>query len=574
MDHRAAKWLSRRAGLRVLGLSLMALALIATLRVNLFTLAQIPRAITSVPWYDQWMMVQELALHERGQPLWQTLWPSYYGHRLVVPRLLFLADARWASLASLTWLTMSIQIAHLALLIALAWLLFGKRSLACFVVACTVVLNLSLSPYQMENFLWSNQVQFVLVYAAATASFLLLEAGKRRVLLVVLAAAAALICSYTMANGLLVWPVLVLEALYLRLRRGTVIVLALAGALVIASYLWNYQTAAMGMGVGGMLRHPLYAILFFGLVLAGPLNFLSIHWGTATAILALLPTIYLASRALRRFPAEQWVAALVAVILFLSLTSAGVVAGRMSPAWFAALHGTFPLPSRIFTPICLFWASVSLLVLYACWLRQRRPILLGFYGLLFSALMFTNVKRQLVAAEDWADFFRGCDAAGAAFLLDAPDEQLLSLLWPNRAERDERVTFLRQHRLAMFAEPRAAWPGKRVSELFAQAPPNRCLGAIEKTSAARVEGWAWDTETGRSPDDIVLADASGRIAGLARGGFRHGYYPGLLMESQPPPASHAHLRHSEWLGYVRPNADAPLTAYGVLPHEHKVCTIR
>ena len=557
----------------MLGVSLILFALIATLRVNLFTLAQIPRAITSVPWYDQWVMIDELALHDRGQPLWPILWSSYYWHRLVIPRLLFMADARWAALGLLVWLTVSIQLAHLVLLIALAWLLFGKRSLACFVVACTVILNLALSPYQMENFLWSNQVQFVLVYAAATASFLLLEAGKRRVLLVVLSVFAALISSYTMANGLLVWPVLVLQALYLGFRRATVIALSLTGALVIASYLWNYQTAAMGMGLTGMLRDPLHAIFFLGLVLAGPLNLLSIHWGVAVAIVALIPTTYLAIRALRRFPVQPGVVALIASILFLVLTVASMVAARMSPAWFAALKGTFPLPSRTFTPICLFWLTVSMLVLYTCWIQQRRPMLLGLYGLFYSALMFTNVQGQLVAAEDWADFFRGCDAVGAAFLLDVPDEQLLSLIWSNKAAREEGVKFLRQQHLAMFAEPRAAWAGKRVSELFAQAPIDRCIGAIEKTTASRVEGWAWDKQTGRSPDEILLADASGRIIGLARGGFRHGYYPGLLMEAQPPPASHSHLRHSEFLGYVRPNADSPMTAYGVLKGEQKVCTI-
>jgi hypothetical protein len=557
----------------------MTLALLATLRVAVFTVAQIPRATTSVPWLDQWVMVDELAQHERGQSLWPILWSSYWGHRLVIPRLLFLADARWGSLGSLTWLTMAIQFSHIALLIALAWLLLGRRSFACFILASTVILNLMLCPFQMENFLWSFQVPFVLVYAAATASFMLLPLANRSIWFVALAATAGVVSSLTMANGLLVWPILVLQACYLRLNRKAVILLAIAGGIPIASYLWHYQTAAMGMGLLGMLRDPLHAIMLLGLLLAGPLDFMSIRAGAVAALLAPIPATYLAIRAIRalrcRMSDQRWPSALAAVILFLLLTSIGIVAGRLSPAWFEALHGEFPLPSRIFTPICLFWAGVAVFVLYTCWQQARRPLLLALYALLFYALLFTTVSRQLVAAEDWSDVFRGTEAVGSAFLLDVTDEQLLPLLWPSKAQRDEWGAFLRARRLAMFAEPRAAWPAKRVSELFTTAAAGRCIGAIEKTKSLdaswRVEGWAWDTQLGRSPDDIVLADTTGRIAGLARGGFRHGYFPGLLMEPEPVPASHANRRHSEWLGYAR--GDPPWTIYGVLSGEGKVCVI-
>jgi hypothetical protein len=447
--------------------------------------------------------------------------------------------------------------------------------MARFILASTVILNLMLCPFQMENFLWSNQVQFVLVYAAATASFMLLPLAKRKIWFLAPAAIAGVLSSLTMVNGLLVWPVLVLQACYLRLNRRAVIGLAIAGGIMIAVYMWHYERAAMGMGFSGILRDPLHAVMLLGLFLAGPLDFLSIRAGAATALIALIPTAYLGIRALRdRSTERRWPSALGAVMLFLFLTSVSIVAGRLSPAWFQALHGAFPLPSRIFTPICFFWAAVTMLVLHAC--RQaRRTLWLAFYALLFVALLFTTVPRQLVAAEDWSDVFRGTEAVGSAFLLDVSDEQLLSLLWPSKEQRDERAAFLRDRRLAMFAEPRAVWPGKRVSDLFTVASAGRCIGAIEQTkpldASWRVEGWAWDTQLGKSPDDIVLADTAGRIVGLARGGFRHGYFPGLLMEPGPAPASHANLRRSEWLGYVR--GEPPWTVYGALAGERKVCAI-
>jgi hypothetical protein len=558
----------------LLGWAIVIFALLATLRVAVFTVAQIPRATTSVPWLDQWLMVDELARHERGQALLPILWSPYWGHRPVISRLLFFADARWGSLGSLTWLTMAIQFAHMALLIALAWLLLGRRSLPTFVLAGTVIVNLMLSPFQMENFVWSIQTMVPLVFAAATASFVCLALSTRHAAFLVFSMVAAMVGSYTMPNGLLVWPVLVIQAVSVRLNRRTVAALAIAGAAVIATYLWHYDaTPAMGMGVSGMLRHPLSAVMLVGLLLAGPFDFISPHLGVAAGLAALIATACIVVRAWRiRVTEPRWVSVLLAVLLFLFLTAVSLVAGRLDPRW---LGGELILPDRYFTFIGIFWAAVAILVLYTCWQEARRPLWLAFYSLLFFVLMFTMVSRKLVAAEDWADVFRGTEAVGSAFLLDVSDEQLLPLLWPSKAQRDEWVAFLRRRRLAMFAEPRAAWPAKRVSELFTTAAAGRCIGAIERTKGLdaswRVEGWAWDTQLGRSPDDIVLADTTGRIAGLARGGFRHGYFPGLLMEPEPVPASHANRRHSEWLGYAR--GDPPWTIYGVISGEGKVCLI-
>jgi len=567
----------------VLGYGLIAAGLLVTLRVNLFTLAQIARARTSVPWWDQWEVVEELARRARGEPLWPILWSSYWGHRMVIPRLLFLADARWFWLASLTWLTLFLQFLHVALLIALAWLLLKRGPPAVFMIATAVILNLMLSPFQMQDFVWSMQTMFALVFVAAMGSFLCLSlAGdKRRRLWVALAIALAAIGSLTMPNGLLEWPVLVLEALYLKLGRRVILALALAGIVAAGSYLWNFTSPVMGMGVGGMLRHLVQAILLTGLVVAGPVAFISNAAAAVCGVLTLAVTAYVSARALRlNVPERRWLSALAAAILFLVLSSASVVAGRLDPRYLGR-DPLYSVPVRYPTMISALWTCIALLVLYTCWRRQVRPVLLGFYAIPLFYFMFATVPLQFIMAEDWADFFRGADALGSAFLLEAPDEQMLSRLWPNRAEREERAAFLRQRGLAMFHEPRATWMGKNVAELFAPAESGRCIGAIEKTTGldgfARVQGWAWDLRSGASPDDILLTDATGRIIGLARGGLRHGYIPGLLSEPGPVPLSHARFRHSEWLGYLRRDggrSPEPLGLYGVLRGQRKVCAIR
>src|ERR1051326_7807358 len=78
------------AWVRRLGHTLVAVILLATIGLNTFTIAQVRRAVSNVPWGDQWVLIQELASHEQGRPLAPMLWSSYWGHRLVVLRLIFL----------------------------------------------------------------------------------------------------------------------------------------------------------------------------------------------------------------------------------------------------------------------------------------------------------------------------------------------------------------------------------------------------------------------------------------------------------------------------------------------------
>ena len=459
------------------------------------------------------------------------------------------------------------------LLVTLAFRILARQAFASWLLAATIILNLALSPFQMQNFVWSNQIMYVLVYAAATASIVLLVFSRGQWLMLALSAVLGLICSFTMANGILIWPVLFALAVYLGLKLPARIVLGAVGALMIASYAWNYQRPSMGMGFTGIIRDPGHAVMLVGLLLAGPITLISTPIGIAIALLAAAAAGFLAVRVLRdRYGAPRELTALIACALFLLLTLSSMVIGRLDASY---LHKPDPLGvlDRYFTAVGLFWASIAPLVLYTCWQRTRRLWLLVFYGAVFCALMFGGRARQYVAAEDWSDFFVGLDAVGQAFLLDVRDSQLMPILWPVESELEAYVAFLRQRRLAFFSEPRASWPGKSIAEMFPRSL-GQCSGAIEKIErtgpgAWRVQGWAVDRDRGTAPKQILFTDAAGRVVGLARGGFRHNYFPGLMVEPASTPMSslHAKFQRSEWLGYVRSadKSEQPdVKIYGVL----------
>ena len=520
------------------------------------------------------------------------------GERGVVTRLLWLANARFRSGSHRsTWLTLLLQFVHIAVLIALAWLLLLRTgqgngaaktlpvgSRASFAVACTVILNLMLSPFQMWNFVWSIQTMFALSFLLATISFLSLALAedKNRISFVALAGALAAFGTFAMPNGLLVWPVLVLQALYLKRNRRVIAGLALIGTVAFGSYLWHYTRPDMGMGVGGMLRHPVQTILLVG---AGCRGSRRIHLERRSrGSRCSRPWRHRIRVSLR--VAAQGAGATLAVSVGRDHSvpraefdqhrrrAAGPSISGSRPAVQCSLplshdgqraldvHRTAGAPHPLAPAGPRRTARHSM----------RLPM---FY------FMFWTARQQLVMAEDWADYFRATDALGAAFLLDAPDEEMLSHIWPARIEREERVAFLREKGLAMFHELRASWMGKSVADLFAPLGSGRCIGGIEKTTVlqgfARVQGWAWDLQSGSSPDYILLTDAAGRIIGQARGGMRHGYIPGLLIENGSVPRSHAAFHHSEWLGYVLRAGNSSLDHIGLLgvfANQGEVCAVR
>jgi hypothetical protein len=373
---------------------------------------------------------------------------------------------------------------------------------------------------------------------------------------------------------------LLAQAVYLRLPRHVTVAIAFLGAVVIASYCWQYQVPATGMGVSAMLGHPIDATLLIGLLLGAALNPISLRLGIGASLPAIAGAAYVGARALKESTSQRsWLSALVALLIFVFLSACSTIAGRLSPLW---LSDNTLVPSRCFTQIQLFWAALAILVLYTLSRTPRSRLVSGFYGALYLSLMFLNPQRQKSAAEDWPDFFRGVDSVGAAFVVGVPDEQFLSILWPVERERDEMAGFLRKNQLSVFGEPRAAWQGRRVTELFQLDRAGRCIGAIEKSlpiqapSAGpswRVEGWAWNASANRAFDYLLIADQTATVVGIARGGFHHGYFPGFFTEDQPALVPHMRYQWSEWLGYVRQPVKTSWAVYGLKAHTNQICVI-
>ena len=206
--------------------------------VALHTLWMVIICWSPLPFGDQWSEIVT------GRPLTLSwLVSQHLEHRILVPRLVFLAD-RW-----LAGETNRINYAvNFAMQCGLAVLIYvisrgaGVRGAAARIWAAGFCSALLLWAGQYQNFVWGFQVQFFGVVLAASGVFAVLALRPATLSTLALVTLLEAIAAYTLASGVLAGFLAV--GLALALGRPWRFTCALAGAslLILASYLVHYHT--------------------------------------------------------------------------------------------------------------------------------------------------------------------------------------------------------------------------------------------------------------------------------------------------------------------------------------------
>jgi hypothetical protein len=551
--------------------------LLVTIYLSFGTVNTVVHSQTNVLSRDQWWFAGELQSLYEGKNWAQLLWSPYWGHRPVLVRLLFYLDAQVFSFRSgpLLCLSWSCLLGEILLLVAVNKAIFGSVFAWRFGAALIVLLNLFLSSFQMENLIWALQLQYLLVFFFATASFVsfsLSEQSPYRALLVGISCLCALAGSLTMAHGLFIWPALALQAYVCKRSPKLWLGLLLAFFVSAGLYSINYQMPSTGMGLVGQLKRPMRALQISCMVVAGSISNRSLIGGVIAGALGLVSLgIFLVG--LRRSARPAWPSVYLATGLFAACTASLTAAGRISPELLKLLIASHSelLPSRYQTFGYVFWVSIFALGLwFTQGLTGSRWRLLAIPSLLVPALVvFADAREQSVYSSAWGDAMHAVDATGTSLLLDAQDWEREQILWSNRLELSRWVQFTRIHRLATFSEERYGWLNLVLADRFHIVEPARCEGKMEVDEALpgesrRVTGWAWDRNAAAVPRDVVLVDESNRIAGLARGGLRHHEAPGHTVNVV--------IWRAGWLGYYHSDR-APRKAFAVLADSRSVCAL-
>jgi hypothetical protein len=489
-----------------------------------------------VPFGDFWAQASFLERGLQGDVSLGDLWAQWNEHRIFLARLHFLLDY-WLFDGTNVFLFVAIATSCLLLAVTFAtavwidsrdWLL----ALGSLAVAGTSALPLA----GIENLTLAFNVHFVQTFLFATISILAVIAGARSVVASRQAiwsgvsAIAAVAATYSTANGVLTWVVVVLLAILLRLERRLTAALAIVGAVTIATFLWHSESST-----GTSLSDPVGLVHFVALYLGSALT-----PSPATAAIVGAAGLVLFPLLCRLV----WVgrsggAALVpfgaGVAGFVVLTSASTAVGRLED------FGTSQaLASRYSIGSFTFWLGLFVGFLPAVRERLRSvPIAVPAYlgGAAVVALVLgyqtippsSELRAVVVGREATVVAYRAGveDASNSVPNVQGGPGVTSALRWMER------------ERLGPWA------PGGMVDAMRVAGPSNRtdraCLGEIESAepvrAGSRLRGWIATPNGETSSRNTVVLDAGGRRRGLGLVGMQR-------PDVEPPGAD------AEWSGFV------------------------
>ena len=549
---------------RVFWFSLTGLASVAAVFIVGDTLRAVVPLWSPLPWFDEWATVDLIAGWQDGtRTVGNVLFSQHNEHRILVPRLVFFADdllfrgRGYLSLAAI----FAVQLLHAGLFAAVLGRSRPARAGRWAIAAAVLAAMFSLR--QDENFSSGFQLQFVAVFAGATLSFVLFglaakrEVQRRPVRAALLASlGAALITTLTMANGLVVGYVLVVLALIARLRPRVALACAAFALTLTVVYLQGYEPVAHHAKPAESLHHPLRFLVYTASYLGSIVE--PTHPGAAAGLglFGLAVTAWAGIRIVRQGrDVRPGALAMLGAMLFVGATAVITAAGRLN------LGVDQALSSRYVTGSVTFWAAQ----LTYWWiepprwrlrlgLRSLPTGLLGRVAVAGAAvlLVVTLLREQnggeksQLAVQSFQQ-----NESGNALMLGLHDPVVASrAAWSDEAVQS-LVPVLRDDGLSIFATRDFAAIGRpwvdrgRLGEpcggtvLAAVADPALGPGGV------RVSGRVDDRPHQPSIRRVFLADADGRIAGLASGAI-----PGAARGA--------------WRGYAVAPVGAALTALGLV----------
>lgn len=259
-------------GTRIRALSWVVLSL-AAIAPALIALNFIYRFGVNVISWDEWEILPFFDDLYAGTLTLGRLFSQHNEHRIFFPRIIMLGVGHFTHYNTVSLMYVSWAFVFLALvaLFVVHRQLYGKSlaALALFIPTAWFVFT----ERQMENFLWGWQIQITGCTAMFICAVVLLRNAGRGWGRFVLAAACCVVSSFSFASGLLVWPAIFCELLYVlfqskeNLARRVLLKMTVAWVALSlfcgALYLHHYQKPGGHPSLEYALRHPLLGLYVF-----------------------------------------------------------------------------------------------------------------------------------------------------------------------------------------------------------------------------------------------------------------------------------------------------------------------
>jgi hypothetical protein len=542
-----------------------------------------------MPWTgDPWGSWNE---YLRRHDLISFLFTRHNEHYIPVLRLVILADAALVSGDGRLLLASSYAAQFGSALILFRLASRSADSALLRVTLLGTILALTFAAGQWMNFACTFQACWPIVFFTGIGAFWALQRAVEASRSVApygarwIAASIgfALLSVGTMANGLLVLPLLSLSAFWHRLPKRVALGLGVFGAIVVLVYMRGDPIRNPVARADSVLRTPellVFTLAFLGSAFDEPVIALTkavgLDWQSYRIVIAALAggtgVVWLLRLAVAAMSEARAASnarlTLLAIVAFLALSGAMTAYGRVQ----------FPmidvLTSRYVTPSLLFWAglvSAAMPGLAATRVRaaQRRWHIAIVAG---AALVGVTIQLPKVAFA----------AEEESYLAEAEYALINNLFVPEAWQRFNYrpgtmipvVRHFRSEHLASFSAGWTHWIGEPVTAHFVVGPTDSdCVGGWESVArvggsfnpAVAVVGWGFDRRAARAPDRVVLVDGQRRIAGYATTTRRRPDLVALFSELTTDRVG--------WAAFLPAGIPSDVTAYLVLRDRRTLCRV-
>jgi|SRR5271157_1214470 len=556
-------------------------ACLVTAYILITSLVIVHNAYTPLPLEDSWSVWQ--LYKQYGNYLIFLFW-QHNEHRIVMIRLIYIIDRFVFHGRNLFPLVCAplVQAATGVWLYRIVRRTGDASWLSRLLLGCVICSALS-SAQQFSNLVMGFAINHTMVYCAACGSLLALaRAAERRLegrdpgLWFAVSCVSALVATYSSANGLLFWLVLLLFGLWLRLPFRFLLALLLDMALVSLFYMRGYGTPSqIGSPFEALTQHSGRVLIVAAAFVGSPFDtiraVLAVPFGTpsdngrvafagacgAIGVGAVIWSGILLWRRRDRYTFGH--AALIHIAGFVVLTAVLVGLGRANFPLVAALD------SRYATHGLVFWIAMG--AFYWSFVERRLAALSAhWYHTALSGVVLWMILGLAMRQPFWIRYSREygdmLNQIQAAIVSDVFDEPMWQASFPpSGAAILGEADYLRQNHLSVFTEAWTTWAGKPVEGLFTLDPARSCIGAFDSATPIssgirpgwRVSGWAWDRVRRTGPGIVILIDPTQRIAGVVKN----------PIEREEIRLAIPEVRSSRvgWSGYVAGSVPRTLRAY-------------
>jgi len=549
---------------------------------------------------DEWRVLPRFIEFMNGKlSLLSFLWEDHFGHRPVLSRLLFILDIAVDNGTQALPKTISICLCLLLTMLFAALLLQQKAIPWSFrLIGAGLIILTMLSGQQIENFLigWNGAIP-ITVWFSVLALYCLVKSieqttggGHQDLLLFVCAILSGIVATCSMANGLLIWPIMLLPCLVYRAWSWAGIV-TVVGVAVAAIYFWDFHGTGMLLDA---LKQPGALLAYFTVFLGNPAIALGAEASAAFGILGLGLVCY-------HFFRQSWRADddslngwfLLCVCLFVIGTAGLVSVGRLK---FGAEVGIQsdesaigPLALRYYSFIAPCWVAVLLLGFIR--LKQNLKRARGGAWIVFDSGALVLSMGMCAGAyamgpgTDWLMLNRHerYEQAATAIVAGTPDRTVLKNIYSfSDVDKLLLAPYLASHRLSVFHSDVDLLLYDKMRDMLHKSLPAEtslegkwCAGSIDEIDKIAgagpigvewnlVKGWGWDRERDRAADGVMFLDEDRRLVGIGR-----------MLYTRADVGRALNWRNAElkihYVGYVEMAASQAVVGYAFNIARHELC---